>query len=64
MASVAELEADMISSRTKAALAATKARGAKLGGVRSTKLTDGERGPDRLRVRALMNDCHAMKVAS
>jgi hypothetical protein len=24
----------------------------------------GERDPDRLRVRALMNDCAAMKVAS
>jgi hypothetical protein len=37
----------MISSRTKAALAAAKARGAKLGGLRSTKLTDGARAMGR-----------------
>jgi DNA invertase Pin-like site-specific DNA recombinase len=47
MASVAELEAGLISARTKAALAAAKARGRKLGGARSTKLTDAARALGR-----------------
>jgi DNA invertase Pin-like site-specific DNA recombinase len=40
MAAVAELEAGMISARTKAALAAAKARGKKLGGDRGVTLSD------------------------
>lgn len=39
MAAVAELEAGLISSRTKAALAAAKARGQRLGGNRGVKLS-------------------------
>jgi DNA invertase Pin-like site-specific DNA recombinase len=39
MAAVAELEAGMISARTKAALAAAKRRGTKLGGYRGAKIT-------------------------
>ena len=43
MAAVAELEAGMISSRTKAALAAAKARGKLLGGNRGAVLSEEAR---------------------
>jgi len=47
MVAVAELEAGMISARTKAALAAAKKRGKKLGGRRYTSKGDVVHGPAR-----------------
>ena len=47
MAAVAELEAGMISSRTKAALAAAKARGKLLGGNRGAVLSEEARATGR-----------------
>lgn len=47
MAAVAELEAGMISSRTKAALAAARARGQRLGGHRGASLSKEARGAGR-----------------
>jgi DNA invertase Pin-like site-specific DNA recombinase len=47
MAAVAELEAGLISSRTKAALAAAKARGKRLGGNRGSIVSDEARAIGR-----------------
>lgn len=59
LAQVAELEAGLISERTKAALQAAKARGQKLGGFRGHKV-DGTLGAAANRARA---DARAAEVA-
>ena len=50
MAAVAELEAGLISTRTKAALQAAKARGRKLGGDRGAVLSEEARGSGRAKL--------------
>jgi DNA invertase Pin-like site-specific DNA recombinase len=56
MAAVAELEAGMISARTKAALAAAKRRGVKLGGDRGARLTAKARAAGRTALQARARD--------
>jgi DNA invertase Pin-like site-specific DNA recombinase len=62
MASVAELEAGLISTRTKAALQAAKARGKKLGGFRGDHLSDETRSLGR-QARAARADARAADLA-
>lgn len=62
MMSVAELEAGMISARTKAALAASKARGKKLGGFRGRAGTAADTARART-ARSLKADTQAEALA-
>lgn len=62
MAAVAELEAGMIASRTKAALQAAKARGKKLGGHRGVVMSDATREAGRA-TRTAKADARAADIA-
>jgi DNA invertase Pin-like site-specific DNA recombinase len=53
LAAVAEHEAKTISDRTKAALAASKARGTKLGGYRGVKIDDAARAASATKRKAI-----------
>ena len=62
MAAVAELEAGMISARTKAALAAAKRRGVKLGGDRGVRLTAKARAAGCELLRAISAELEARGI--
>jgi DNA invertase Pin-like site-specific DNA recombinase len=62
LAAVAEHEAKMISDRTRAALAASKARGTKLGGYRGVKIDDAARAASVASRRAVA-DARAADLA-